>query len=302
MEATFAFQHKNRTSVLVSTIVHLLLILLAFMPLLNIHFPPPEQGGIAVALGDPDLGDGIAEPDPGTPAASEAPSETPVEEKPVEKSVEPKVVKQVNNNTKVEKQIEREDPDEIQIKEDVKKKAAEKEAAEEAKRKSAEAESKRKAEAEAKKKAESEAKLKAAKDKLGGLLKPGPNGGGGDGTGRGNTGKDGNQGDPNGNPQSDILEGKNTGTGRIGGGLSGRKAMVKPEPDEKSQITGKVVIAVCVDAKGSVTSANYTQRGSTTNDAGLIKAAIDAVKRWKFEDVDHEEQCGTVSFNFKVSK
>ena len=114
----------------------------------------------------------------------------------------------------------------------------------EADRKKAEADAKRKAEAEAKRKAAEAAKRKAeeearkkaefekAKNKYGSAFDKGK--------GRGDKDKAGNQGVEDGDPNSDVLTGISTGSGRVGGGLSNRGGR-GPSIQENFQETGTVV-------------------------------------------------------------
>ncbi|MBP7184763.1 MAG: energy transducer TonB [Saprospiraceae bacterium] len=144
-------------------------------------------------------------------------------------------------------------------------------------------------------KAEEAKKLKDAKSKFGGF-----NRGGGNGEGNGNTSTPGNQGSGDGDPNSKNLEGIANGSGTVGGGLGGRSVKYKPQIQEKSKETGTVVLAVCVDRDGNILSAEYTQRGSTTTNTELKKAAIEGAKRFKFEAANVDKQCGTITIRFTV--
>ena len=160
---------------------------------------------------------------------------------------------------------------------------------------SQQAEAKRKANEEAQRRAAEEAQRQAsynkAKKSYGDLLGTG---------GKGNTGKPGSQGDPNGDPNSNILEGISTGSGRVGGGLGNRGVLHEPQISDRSQKTGRVVINVCVDQKGKVIKAEYTQKGSTTTDSELKEIARKAALQFRFTDSDVLEQCGTITVDFKI--
>ena len=301
MESIITHQERknsNRGKV-ISVVVHIGLILLALLPLLTYPDPPPGQEGILVNLGIPDVGQGDDNAGPTAPAEPEVAEETPE----VEES-QPEPEPEVSDPEPVPERevVETEDPQEVALKkkrEEERKKQEEadrkKKAEEDAKRR-AEAEAQRKAEAEAKRKAEEEARRQAEADKLkndiGGLF--------GDGSGKGNTGTAGNQGDPNGDPNASNLEGISTGSGRVGGGLGSRGVTKSPSVSENSQKAGTVVVSVCVDASGDVISAEYTQRGSTTADSQLVSAAIRNAKSWAFSRGSVDKQCGTISYNFKV--
>jgi len=134
---------------------------------------------------------------------------------------------------------------------------------------------------------------------------------GSSGTGQGNTGKPGNQGIPGGTGDNPF--GKSSGTGggtgggdgtgtgaSVGGGLGGRTVVQRGRVIDNSQKSGKVVIEVCVDGNGSVVSADYTQRGSTTNDSELRGKALSAAKQYRFAASNSAKECGNITFNFQL--
>ena len=125
--------------------------------------------------------------------------------------------------------------------------------------------------------------------------------GGGNGKGKGNSGKTGNPGDPNGDPNSNVLTGITTGSGTVGGGLGGRGIKNKGQTiTDNTQDAGTVYLNVCVDSQGNVVSAEYTQKGSTTNNSQLIAKAIANAKQWKFQSSSIDKQCGTIRYDFKL--
>lgn len=315
MEAILSPQEEKdkKKGMTTSIVLHALLIFIALLPFLTFPDPPPGQEGIVVNLGLPDQGEGDNNSGPPPPTEEEV-VEEPVEE--VEETVEevqpePEPVKEVKEAPpKKEKEVvTQEDSRELALKRQKEKEAKEK--ADRDKKEAAEKEAKRQAEAkkkaaeEAKKKAEAAAKAKAAAEKaareaeakkfgdqIGGLF--------GNGDGKGNTGKPGSQGDPNGDPNASNLEGISTGSGKVGGGLGGRGIVKSPKVTDNSQKQGKVVLKVCVDSTGKVVSAERTQRGSTTSDSRLISLAIQNAKSWKFNKGTLDKQCGTITYDFKV--
>ena len=74
----------------------------------------------------------------------------------------------------------------------------------------------------------------------------------------------------------------------------------EPKISDNSQKTGRVVISVCVDKTGRVIKATYTQKGSTTTDSELQRIAREAALQFKFTTSDIEEQCGTITVDFKL--
>ncbi len=104
----------------------------------------------------------------------------------------------------------------------------------------------------------------------------------------------------NGDPNSKNLEGITTGTGSVGGSLGNRNVLSAPRITDNSALEGTVVIAVCVDAYGSVVSADFTQKGSTTSNSTLVNLAVNNARKWKFSTGDVDMQCGTMTYRFKV--
>ena len=299
-------EEKNKKKGMVTSIVaHILLILLALLPLLTFPDPPPGQEGILVNLGIPDVGQG----NENAPPVETQPEEVQEEVTPEETVVEEPEEDEVKEDPKPTKPtptpkkdvVKTEDPAAIALKKKKEKEAekrkeeAKKKAKDDArKRKAAEDARKKKADA-ARKAAAEKKKYEDAKNKFGGLF------GGGNGEGKGNTGTSGNQGDPNGDPNSDILDGISTGKGRVGGGLGNRGVRNSPQVTDNSQKTGIVVVKVCVDASGNVIGTpTYTQSGSTTSDSRLKQLAISNAKRWKFAKGAIDKQCGTIKYDFKL--
>lgn len=274
-------------------------LILLFLPLLKYPIPPPGQEGILVNLGLPDLGQGADNAGPSAPSVTdpveeEAPEQ---EQEEIEEPQEPEVRNDPAPDPQpVEKEvITTEDPEAVALKkkqeeeaERRRQEALERQRQAEAERKRQEEEARKKAEAEAAKKAEAD----ELKDKLGGLF--------GSGEGKGNTGEKGNQGDPEGDPDASKLEGVSTGSGTVGSELGGRGVTASPRITDRSQDQGVVVVRVCVDRNGNVTSAEFTQKGTTASSARLKQLAVANAKKWKFSGGSVDKQCGTITYNFRV--
>jgi outer membrane biosynthesis protein TonB len=114
----------------------------------------------------------------------------------------------------------------------------------------------------------------------------GKNGSGGPGTGTG-TGEG---------------PGSGPGKGGISFDLSGRKMTLSPVVDDRSQETGKVVVAITVDKTGTVIAAIPGYRGSTTTSTYLFSKAKDAAMKARFNpSADGADiQKGTITFVFVV--
>lgn len=275
LEPEVQSQEKNSQGKgwIVSLILHILIIILFLLPILGIHPPPPPspQEGLLVNLGLPDEGEGQE-----TPKGTEAkPEPTPAPVKPVDEKPAPQPVAAKNPAPKAApKVITGSENTAVRASEAAAQKAAQEQARQQA------AEQARQQEA-----------YNKTKKSYGDLLGTG---------GKGNTGKPGSQGDPNGDPNASNLEGISTGSGRVGGGLGNRGVLHEPQINDRSQKTGRVVITVCVDKTGKVVKAEYTQKGSTTTDSELKDIARKAAMQFKFTTSDIEEQCGTITVDFKI--
>lgn len=301
-------EQNRKKGLIVSIVVHLLLLLICFFPYMSVKQEVQPISGILVALGTPEGGNSdlksasseesqADESDqPSENSQSKNKSENNKAQDPQPEATKPKEIKENPKPTVDEKILteESENPivkdsdqkakeqvvDQDMKEADRKKKAAETKAQEEA-RKAAEA------------KAEMEAAAKKAKKEYSDLF----------GSGRGENENAGNQGDPNGDPNEENLKGISSGSGRIGGGLSDRGVVFEPSIRDSSQKTGKVVIKVCVDSHGNVTTAKFTQKGSTTTDKYLVNKAEKAAAKYKFTpSANVEIQCGSIAVDFKVSK
>jgi outer membrane biosynthesis protein TonB len=83
-------------------------------------------------------------------------------------------------------------------------------------------------------------------------------------------------------------------------GLGNRKVLFIPDIQDQSQKEGRIVINICVNAKGDVISARYTQKGSTTTDPYLIDLAATSARLYKFSPANAPRQCGIVHIDFVV--
>ena len=85
----------------------------------------------------------------------------------------------------------------------------------------------------------------------------------------------------------------------IGTGLGARKLIKRPRTYPVANKEGKVAIKICVDPAGEVVSADYSSKESTTNDAELLRMALNAAKQYRFEPASLE-QCGNILFKFSL--
>ncbi len=119
-------------------------------------------------------------------------------------------------------------------------------------------------------------------------------------TSEGIAGGKGNQGRPDGDPNSNQYTGHGAGTGGIGYSLAGRKPKGLPKPVYKSNEQGIVVVKIVVDRTGKVISAIPGVKGSTTLDSALLQAAKQAALNTKFDKKSSAptKQTGTITYNF----
>lgn len=141
-------------------------------------------------------------------------------------------------------------------------------------------------------------------------LYKGGNGNGGNGAdsynnvrNQGIAGGTGDQGKPNGNPNSNNYTG-NGGTGSSGvsirSGLDGRRLTRLPSFEDDFNEPAKVAVDITVDAAGNVTNATINPRGTTTTNTNIRAIALRKARLLKLNPGKDDEQYGTIVFNFKL--
>lgn len=321
-----AEERGDRNGKVAAGIGFILFVVAILVPIFYKLNPPPGQPGIAVMLAFNDDGSGDSPAGPSAPAEP-TPEPEPVKPPPPAPEVKPDPVPEPPKPTttpkpKVEQRdvvqaetaqeiairkrkaqeearkreqdrLRKEQEDEVRRREDAAAQAArdqaEKERREQAAREQAIREANAKAEAERQAR---EARAQALRDQLSGGLS-------GSGSGSGNTGKPGTQGRPDGVPDGSGIV---AGSGRVSGGLGSRGLVSSPAVRESSQKSGTVIVEVCVGSDGKVSSAKFTQSGSTTADPTLVRAAVNNAKTWRFsaDATAPPSQCGKITYTFKV--
>lgn len=113
----------------------------------------------------------------------------------------------------------------------------------------------------------------------------------------------GDQGSPNGNPNSDSYKGNaasgNSGV-RIRSGLSGRRFTRLPSFEDDFNENAKVAVDIKVDKNGNVVSALVNPRGTTTTNGTIRSIATRKAMQLKLNAGDDDEQTGTILFDFKL--
>jgi len=129
-------------------------------------------------------------------------------------------------------------------------------------------------------------------------LFPGNNNSQGEGITNGN----GDQGDPNGDPNSNKYDGTGLSDKGTGWSLSGRSNKALPKPKYSDNEQGKVVVEIFVDRAGNVVKANAGYKGTTISSQNLRQAAYDAAMQAKF-NIDPgapEVQRGVITYVFEL--
>jgi outer membrane biosynthesis protein TonB len=120
---------------------------------------------------------------------------------------------------------------------------------------------------------------------------------------QGIAGGNGDQGKPNGNPNSDSYTG-NGGTGKSGvsirSGLSGRRFTHLPSFTDDFNQNAKVAVDITVNSSGNVIQAMVNPRGTTTTNANIRNIAVTKARQLKLNSSTANEQTGTIVFDFKL--
>ncbi len=126
---------------------------------------------------------------------------------------------------------------------------------------------------------------------------------------QGVAGGKGDQGNPNGNPNSDSYKGNaasgKAGNGGNGGvsirsGLDGRRITKLPSFEDEFNENAKVAVDITVDKSGNVTLAVVNQKGTTTTNQSIRNIALQKARSLKLSSGNDESQTGTLVFNFKL--
>lgn len=126
---------------------------------------------------------------------------------------------------------------------------------------------------------------------------------------QGIAGGKGDQGNPNGNPNSDSYKGNAaSGNGGSGGnsgvsirsGLTGRKITHYPSFEDDFNENAKVAVDITVDNSGNITQAIVNQKGTTTTNKNILAIALRKARSLKLNTAEAAEQSGTLVFNFKL--
>ncbi len=119
---------------------------------------------------------------------------------------------------------------------------------------------------------------------------------------QGIAGGKGDQGNPNGNPNSDSYKG-NAASGNSGvsirSGLGGRKITRLPGFEDDFNENAKVAVDITIDALGNVIKQSINLSGTTTTNATIRSIALRKAAQLKF-NAGAGESSGTILFDFKL--
>ncbi|NML38309.1 hypothetical protein HHL17_13970 [Chitinophaga sp. G-6-1-13] len=123
-------------------------------------------------------------------------------------------------------------------------------------------------------------------------------------TGEGNTGKPGDRGQLNGDPNAKGYTGGGLGGGRSDFRLNGRNLISRPSVTYDGTESGYIAVNIKVDQKGNVIAATFSMKGSTLSNPQLIdiarKAALNGQLKYNANPDAPEVQFGTIRFYFKA--
>ena len=252
---------NKRTGLIVSVIFHVMLLLVFIFFGLTYMVPPPEEEGITINFGTSN--DGMFNEQNNTPSeqSENIPTETDISEPEPVETVEEEIITQT---TEEAPSIDKKKEEKKEVVEPIEKKEDPK---------------------PDKNLTNALNKWKNKKTEQGG--------------GDGQTGKPGDQGDINGDPNSKNYVGGGSGDG-TSFSLAGRSMLSSPPIKDNSQEEGKVVVDIIVDKYGKVLRATPGARGSTTTSTVLYKKAKEAALKTKFNANPEAafEQKGQMTFIF----
>lgn len=266
-------QHKRKSAVI--TAVILILLLVGIFNYGMKYLDPPIEYGLAINLGNSEVGSGEPVEKTKSQSAPEKQEEVveEVQETPQETIQEEVITDDTAKDVPVVEKVEE--------KKEVVKEAPKKE------------------------KPKEKPKPKPSKettDALNSLL----NGTSKDGSdkGEGDDKESGVKGKENGDPNSNKYYG-NSGSGSGGNyNLAGRKALSKPIKKPDCQEEGTVVVSIEVDQNGKVIKATPGVKGSTNTAPCLLKPAKEAALRtkWNADGKAPSKQRGTIIYKFSLSQ
>ena len=277
--------YEHRRGIIATILFHLVLIIIFIFGGFTTPLPLPEEEGILINFGYDNQGQGNREPSVSQPAKKEIPP-PPVKE--TEKGKEELLTQDYEKTVALETRKKEKTREELERE------------AELERLKKQEEEKKRQEELERQKKIEEQRKIDEIYNRTKNAFSRSKNDN--NSTGEGDTEGEGNQGDPQGSPDSKNRTGGGSGDDGISYSLSGRNPLRLPPPEYNYQVEGKVVVEVTVDRNGKVTNAIPGVKGSTTLNQNLLSAAKKAALGAVFDTKNDAPayQKGTITYYFKL--
>lgn len=293
-------RHKKKSFTVTTLLLSILVLLLFYIGLT--YLDPPEEKGIAVNFGTMDFGSGNQQPRQKIRSEPKQRPEQPATTQPEEPKeiVEEKAVpkESAKQEQPTEKVLTSEDPEAIKLRQQ---QAAEKKAADAAKKAQEEADrrARERQAAEERLRQEQDAKKAKLDALMGGIGKS-------DGNDTGSEGDDdrtGDKGSPQGNPYATSYYGA-PGTGGGGYGLSGRSLASRGKVQQDCNEEGRVVVRIVVDRNGKVIKADPGVKGTTNRADCLLDPARKTafLHRWNPDAEAPNQQVGFVVVNFKLGQ
>lgn len=297
-------------------------VLLALLFYLGFHtpLPLPEEEGILINFGNTDQGLGKKDPTP-TKSAKAVPVVSRPAEKPKPQVSPSKPEKSISSATEKILTQDNEDAPAVPSAEEIAEKKAEIEKnkkikAEQDRLKKIEIEKKRQKEVKQQQKAEDERQRLAEierkrkeeakrQEKIANINNKAKNvfgQGTSTNSSQGKTFPSGNQGSPNGSPDSNNYNGSGLGNKGVSYNLQGRNSLSIPKPQYNLQESGKVVVEITVDRNGKVVNARPGMPGSTTSNSTLFEVARKAAMKAVFNSAPKASafQKGTITYDFQL--
>jgi TonB family protein len=290
---------KSETYGIIGTLIFsILLLLILFLCSISGTFfrkeeqlAKPQEEGMSVNFGNSADGQGAEEPAPANVTEQTAPSPVPETVSKISKASTPSPVPEKALVTQNYEQSE------AYAEERKKEKEREKQDRENKKIEQQKVDEQRRVEAEKSKRiSEINARAQGAFSKGNGPGGIGTSSNSGEGNG---TGK-GNQGNPFGDNSKNRVGTGGTGNGGSSFKLGNRRVVGKiPEPSDNTQVIGKIVVDITVNANGDVTAASIGQ-GTNITEPTARNAAMSAARKAKFSKGEASE-IGVITYNYKLN-
>lgn len=296
MESTTENKNKRKSLIITSILYMLMILLLAFAGLK--YLDPPPESGIAINFGTTDAGSGDVETEQevktSPQTATPEPTPTPANTSESQESMEDVATQETEDAPVIEDEKKEEETEETQDE-------PEEQPVEEVEEPEEETPEPEEPVEEAEPDPQPDENVK---NTMSNLFSGEENDGETD-QGDGDTNQAGNQGDPDGDPNSSSYYGQ--GVGLDGDGnykLGGRKALTKTKYVQDCNETGVVVVRIEVNKQGEVIRAKAGVQGTSNSSRCLLEPAERAARNTKFnpDSKAPSTQVGYITYEFRLSE